>query len=1022
MEDNYVIYHLHSDLSNCVTNIDSITKYYQYVDWAKDQGMKALAFSEHGSCMEWYHKKCAIEDAGMLYIHSCEFYVTEKIEEKIKDNWHCVLMARNEAGFREINRLVTKSFNRQSGNFYYVPRITVDDLFATSDNVIITTACLGGILNKADEGIQARFLEFMSRNHNRCFLEIQHHDVEEQRQYNAKLVKLSSLYRISLIAGTDTHALNNEHLIGRKKLQEGKGIHFANEDSWDLVAHTYDELCALYSHSSGLESKVWMGAIQNTNLLLDLVEPFKIGRDYKYPKLYPNGNAELKKKINEGFLSRGIDKLPNKKDYIDRIHYEMQAIEHNHAEDFFLLEEDYKREMRSRGIGYGPSRGSVSGSIVCYLLYITDVDSLKYNLNFDRFLNIERISLADVDTDWSPDERNEVEEFLFHKDGLYCADIVTFNTIKLKGAFTDIARAYSVPIEEVHSVTSNIESNEEKYRKKYAEIFKYVDLVNGTIVSMGNHPCAILVSPIPLDDYIGLVSTSTDKYPILQLNMKEVDSQNFVKLDALRLENVGIINKTCDMVHIPRLTPDNCDFYDKNVWKSIKEDTVGIFQWESGSASQYLKKLFSDETISKIEKKNGSVDMLALMSVGNGAIRPAGESYRDQLANGEFHDNGHIGLNKMLEKSNGFLVYQEQIIQFLHEFCGFTMGEADGVRRAFSKKLGTDKYIPKIIDGFIKTMKDKYNVDKEESKKIVVDFIKVIEDASNYLFSENHALPYSMIGYMCGWLRYYHTIEFCSVYLNTYYDNEEKLNKMLTFMGRHGILLEPPKFRHSKGDYLPDNANKKIYKGMRSIKYINEECIDSLYDMRNIDFPTFTDFLVYIAENTKINARQLKVLTAIDFLSEFGKTGKLMGVLEKFLERYSKTHKEKTKIQRIEEIKKYENHFENMELPIKDRISFEKDYLGYVALRLDWHKRYVYVLSVDVKYTPKAKLYCLSTGKIIECKVDKSEFNKNPIKPDSIIYCEKFTKRENWLKTEDGFKKNGTFSDVLIKWRSDKHG
>ena len=392
---NMVWYHLHSDLSNCVTNIDSITKYKQYIEYAKELGMKAMAFAEHGSCMEWYHKKQEIEKAGMLYIHGEEFYVTETLDDKIRDNYHLVLLARNYDGFREINRLVTKSFNRQNNSFYYVPRISMDDVFNTSDNVIVTTACLGGPLNKGTDEVKDRFIEFLSNHKDRCFLEIQHHNVEAQKQYNQYLVELSKETGLRLIAGTDTHALNKQHLDGRKKLQEAKSVRFADEDDWDLVAKSYEELCRSYEIQDAISKSDWHSAIENTNLLIEMVEPFEISTAYKYPKLYENGDAVLKKKINEGFVERGINKCPNKQVYVDRIHHEMEAIEHNGAQDFFLLEEDYKKAMRQKGIGYGYSRGSCSGSIICYLLHITDVDSVKYNLNFDRFLNSERVSLAD---------------------------------------------------------------------------------------------------------------------------------------------------------------------------------------------------------------------------------------------------------------------------------------------------------------------------------------------------------------------------------------------------------------------------------------------------------------------------------------------------------------------------------------------------------------------------------------------------------------------------------------------------
>lgn len=205
IDKQYTVYHLHSDLSNGVTNIDSVTKYGEYIEKAKELGMKAMAFSEHGSVFEWWHKKSAIEAAGMKYIHAIEAYLTVTLDEKVRDNYHCVLLAKNYDGFLELNRLVSRSFDRTDNHFYYVPRITFDELFDTSDNILITTACVGGVFGKADADVESMFLEFIQRNKHRCFFEVGHHMDERQVEYNQKLYRLSEQTGIPLIAGTDTH-------------------------------------------------------------------------------------------------------------------------------------------------------------------------------------------------------------------------------------------------------------------------------------------------------------------------------------------------------------------------------------------------------------------------------------------------------------------------------------------------------------------------------------------------------------------------------------------------------------------------------------------------------------------------------------------------------------------------------------------------------------------------------------------------------------------------------------------------
>ena len=573
------------------------------------------------------------------------------------------------------------------------------------------------------------------------------------------------------------------------------------------------------------------------------IEEFQLDYTPKYPKLYDDSEKVLKEKIAQGLKDKHINSsLSNYQEYKDRVIYEYDTYKHNGAIDFLLLEEDYKTQMRNQGIEYGYSRGSVSGSLIAYLLHITDVDSIYHHLNFERFMNKERVSLADVDSDWYSEDRKCVKDYLYNKRGLFCCDIVTFNTVQLKGAIREIGRAMEIPLNEVNEICDNLLTKEDKLREKYSQLFYYADLVTNVIVSVGFHTAGLVVSPFPIDDYFGTFTTITNEHPISQLNMKEIDSLNFVKLDILSLDNIGLINQTCKLAGIERLTPQNVKD-DINVWNSIRDDTTLIFQFESSFASDYIKDLFSDTTIKKIKQHNPNFSYIDLMSVANGALRPAGESYRDALKQGEVKDNGHEALNTMLASTNGFLVYQEQIIQFLHDFCGYSMGEADVVRRHFAKKYGTENDIPKIHDGFIKTMKEKYNTSEEEAEKIIGDFLTVIEDASNYLFSLNHALPYSYIGYICGYLRYYYPLEFLTSALNIFENKADDTARIVAYAKKVGIEIKGIQFGKSEAGYTMDKNDNCIYKGIASIKYCNKDIATELLQLSQNYYNDFIDLL-----------------------------------------------------------------------------------------------------------------------------------------------------------------------------------
>lgn len=689
LEANYTILHLHTDYSNGTTNVDSVTKYTEYIEKAKELNMKSLAFTEHGNVYGWLSKKKACEKSGIKYIHGCEVYITEHLdsENKTRDNYHTVLLAKNYEGFKEINSLISLANNREDGHFYYTPRIAMEDFIRISDNVIVLSACLGSVFGRGTNSARKRYLDYFLEHKDRCFLEIQHHNVADQIEYNRKLYEISKRTGLKLVTATDTHSLDEKKERGRAILQKAKNIYFGEESGWDLTMKSYDELVESYKVQNSLPMEVVMEAIEMTNTIADMIESFDIDTSHKYPKMADNPKEEVLKHIVEGVKEKQIDKYINARDYGKRILEEMNVYEYNGAFDFLLLMKDVVDFCKKNDIKIGYGRGSVTGSLVAYLLGITKLDSVKDNLIFSRFMHNERISLADIDSDLSTSRRQEVREYLFSKKDVYCSDIVTFNTLGTKKSIENIGRAMGSTPAQSAQIKEEAEKDEVKARRDYPEIFEYVDIINGTVESVGIHPAGVIVSPIPLTDSIGTYTSKDTPYPIAQLEMKEVDSLNFVKLDLLGLDAVEVIDKACKLAGLEYLTPDNFDSEDDAVWEDLAEDTSFIFQLESDSAKAYFKKLLSKETIDNFKKRNPDFKRIHLLSIGNGAIRPAGASYRDALANGEWHDNGHEAINNILKDTQGRVVFQEDIIRFLHELCGFSMGRADVVRKSFARIL-----------------------------------------------------------------------------------------------------------------------------------------------------------------------------------------------------------------------------------------------------------------------------------------------------------------------------------------------
>lgn len=674
----------------------------------------------------------------------------------------------------------------------------------------------------------------------------------------------------------------------------------------------------------------------------------------------------------------------------------------------------------------------------------------------------------------------EVREYVYNKAGLYCCDIITFNTVAMKGAIRDVCRALykdSKPKEYIQMadyICKNVETDEERMRAEYPEVFKYVDIINGTIVSIGNHPCGLCVSPFPIDDWFGTCRTKTCPNPVSQIYMKEIDALNFVKLDLLSLDTIEIVDKTCKLANIPMLTPDNLDVTDMNVWMSMREDTTAIFQWEGATGDKYIKKLLSDETLKRFSEILSvpveELDLLTLLTIGNSAIRPAGASYREDLAQGVVKLSGSKAIDEFLSSTFGYLVFQCQIIQFLHEYCGFTMGQADIVRRGFAKKTGTDQYIPIIknggymgenphyIKGFIQTMKEKYNMKEEEAEQSIVAFLQVIEDASSYLFSLNHSQPYSLEGYACGWLRYYYPLEFLTTELNTNQDKQEKTEALINYINKVGIQLKNPQFRYSKGEYFFDKESNSIYKGIGSIKFFNNNVGEQLYALKDNQYARFEDLLVDIYEKTDCNSKHIGILIKIGFFEEFGNINKLLRIYEIFDELYSKEQITFKKAQEVYNVtKEVLSQFGNniSEKTGKAGTTYkELDWLGFVkylvdretfeeptiATKIGYQLEHLGFSNITDSTLPKsiccvsnlesnsygtifATLYCVNNSKSVTLRVDKRFYNaqEEPLeKGDTINISVKKepckAKNPNPTGKHDIWVETGEYRTVLKSW------
>ena len=1010
--NNYVTYHLHTEDSL----LDSCTNYKLYVDKAVELGQKAICFSEHGNIYNWISKWLYCKEKGIKYLHGIEVYLTETFNENIRDNYHTILIAKNEEGFKELNKLFFLS--TQKDHFYYKPRLSFDEFLNISNNIIKISACIQSplykmykdIREKMDYGVpqedrQEKFIQLLNHYD---YYEIQYHNMDSQIEYNQWLYEWSQIYNKPLIAATDTHSLNQYKAECRTVLQYGKtdGVWGDEENECDLTYKSYDELVEAFRIQNSLPMDVVLTAIENTNIMADSVEELDFDRSDKYPILYGEDDEKvlwetLKRKYNEKVTRGEIEDNPK---YWENINEEMRVFKKINMIGFMLLMSEIMSWARENNIATGFSRGSVGGSTVAYISDITDIDPVKWNTVFSRFANEYRIEAGDIDTDWYEDDRPKVYDYIINRFGISNTSyILAVGTLADKAVIDTIGKAFRVKtnneteytLDKIKEIKKEYETNSELTKQKYSDLFYYYDGLCGCIVSQSQHPAGLIVSPMTLADNYGMFY-GADNQQILPIDMEECHEMGLIKFDILGLKSVGVIDKTCKLIgtHFPKAYEVNWE--DENVFEDITQDSTAIFQFESDFAKQSIKKMHPT-----------SVDDICLCSA---CLRPSGESYREQVYNREWNKNPSELIDKILSNSYGFLVYQEQTIAFLQEVCGFSGSEADNIRRAIGKKQADkiEKALPKILEGYC----NKSNKPKEIAEKEAKKFIQVIEDASGYSFGFNHSESYAMLGYLMGYLRYYYPVEFCTSFLNCAKNDEDISNGTLLAQNK-GIKIKSPVFRHSISEYSCDAENKIIYKGIGSIKDIGKNCGDNLYTLKDGKFNCFSYLLWEIFSKKLANKTEIEKLIKIDFFKEFGDINLLLQTFEIFkqlskrkgfrmtdLETYNLTKEEVLKFAD----KATEKQFSGVDMesligyicskikyiPITDieRMSNDMGILGYTDLvdnNIDENVLIVGNIETN-KYGNKfATLYSPKYGEYYQRKINKYSYADHPCDSGDII-------------------------------------
>lgn len=1071
---NYTVYHCHDYYSNPIAGVDSVVSPKQYVDKAKEMGFRAFGFSNHGNIYNWIEHKDLIEAAGMKYIHACEIYVTfdhGDIGEngnpvKNRDNFHLVAVAKNWDGVRELNALVSGAFNRADDrHFYYMPRVTFEELQNVSNNLIFTTACIASPLGvKSTDESRAKLIDFLVAHKENCYLEIQHHCCEKQRAYNRYIIDLSKELGIPLIAGTDTHSIDEETEKARALMQRAVSVHYEDEDEFNLRLLSYDELCAEYKRQGVCSEEMYLDAIEATNRLADRVESFSLDKTFKYPHITDRAEELLWQKIVDAFHAHPYaSKRYTWAEVEPRCREEFSVMKDIGAIDFMYLQSFVRDWEKAHGVHTGFGRGSVGGSFVAYILGITDVDSIKYNLSFSRFMSKERVNLSDIDTDYDEASREITRDFLMNQhlglDNMESSEIVTFSTLGNRKAIEYLGKGLGLSLDEVREIKSNLLPEDEipeELEQKYPELFHYVEIVRGMVITTSSHASGHVVTDRKIAEELGICSNGGDPYPVCCQEMSILDKYNWVKFDLLGLRTLEHINLCAEYAGLPYLTPDSeiiGDLRDPNVYASLQKNTSMIFQYESDMAYAFVKRFFSPTTIDNIKNRLGYVDYARMGAIATAALRPAGTSYRDEICSGNFVDYDLKPMRDFLDPTFGRLIFQETITGFLVEFCGYSSGKADVIRRLVAKKHPEDleKVLPEITEGFCRVMGERYQLTRDEAEAAIQPFIQTIIDASSYAFNEAHSIAYHGISYISAWERLYYPVEWACAGLNAYSGYAKQTTSITNWCKSNGINIKPIRFGESRDGYSYNKELREIYKSAASIKHMNSAVAEELYALSQREFSSFVDLLYSIRKETSCNSRQLEILIRLGYFNDFGETNALLQIFDVFQSYYKTDHTysrhknlKKEKMERngiLDVVRQFaeketektlmqvdlqgllefmEGNFKKHCQPrkMRDIIEDQKEYLGYIDIQDPKYQGVAYVEELaSTKFSPRMRLFSLKNGTVLDCKTWQSVYKKAPLQQGDFIKIMGGKWQARWICVDPEmktFKKDPTITEFWI--------
>lgn len=874
--------HVHTEYSL----LDGAARIKGVISRAKELGMDSLAITDHGNMFGVidFYKEC--HKQGIKPLIGCEIYMAargmeDKDPELDRGQNHLLLIAEDNEGYKNLIKIVSAGYIK---GMYYKPRVDKDVLRAHSGGIIATSACLIGkvqqlLLNRDYEGAKAEAIELDEIfGHGNFFLEIQDQGLDEEKMINPDIIRLGKELDIPLVATNDVHYINKEDaemhdvllaIQTATTLDDEKRMKFSNDE---FYLKSEDEMKAIFTYAPE--------AIENTHKISERCNVTFTFGEYHLPEYVPpegKTNQEYLRELTENGLKSRYGEVTE--ELKNRIDYELSVIESMGFVEYFLIVWDFIDYAKRQGIVVGPGRGSGAGSLVAYCLKITDIDPIKYNLIFERFLNPERISMPDFDIDFCIERRGEVIEYVREKYGHdNVSQIITFGTLKAKAAVRDVGRAYGMSYAECDRIAKAIPFGlgmtldkalevspdlKEMYEYEH-EVARVIDMsrkVEGIPRNASTHAAGVVISKLPIDEYVPLYSG--EKGAATQFNMTTIEELGLLKMDFLGLRNLTVIRDALELIkenHGIEIDFNSMDVEDPAVYEMIAEgNTTGVFQLESTGMTNFMKELkptcFEDVVAGIALYRPGPMDSIPKYIANK--KDPKGIKYvTPELA-------------PILDVTYGCLIYQEQVMQIVRDLAGYSYGRSDLVRRAMSKKKhdvmmeekkwfieGKDRMNPETGETEVEIPGCMRNgISREAAETIFSD----MQSFAEYAFNKSHAAAYGVVAFETGYLKKYYPLEFMAALMTSVTGDPGSIAKYINTCKNMGIEVLPPSIAKSQAKFTVEDG--KIRFGLLAVKNVGSGAIESLIKMRDeLGVPRDIFELVNNIDTKSVNKKALESL------------------------------------------------------------------------------------------------------------------------------------------------------------------